>query len=142
MRLTEHDNEDPVPQSPPADVCLLLRAHAEARWLGHEVVPVIRELEHELDTAAGSGADVAYLEALAIEARHHAAETDAVSRELDDAAPAGDHGVLGNARRYYAAVRRLRATVDARVQQLLAAAGDASLTDDPAAPGNASAPIA
>jgi hypothetical protein len=141
MTFTANDPDDPVPQSPPADVCLLLRAHAEARWLGHEVVPLIRELEHDLEHHAGSGADVAYLEALAIEARQHAAETDAVGRELDDASPAGDHGVLSNARRYYAAVRRLRATVDARVQQLLAAATDASLSDDPAAPGNASAQI-
>jgi hypothetical protein len=142
MRFARNDIDDPVPQSPPADVCLLLRAHAEARWLGHEVVPVIRELEHELEHEAGSGADIAYLEALAIEARHHADETDAVSRELTASGPAGDHGVLSNARRYYAAVRRLRATVDARVQQLLAAAGDAAVTDDPASPGNASAPIA
>jgi hypothetical protein len=141
MTFTRDNSDDPAPQSPPADVCLLLRAHAEARWLGHEVVPAIRELERELEHGAGTGAGVAYLEALAIEARHHAAETDTVRRELDDLSPAGDHGVLGNARRYYAAVRRLRATVDARVQQLLAAAADASLTDDPSAPGNASAQI-
>ena len=62
-------------------------------------------------------------------------------RRSAGAASSGDHGVLSNARRYYAAVRRLRATVDARVQQLLAAAGDVSLSDDPAAPGNASAQI-
>ena len=36
----------PADQSPPADVCLLLRAHAEARWLSRELVPLIRELEH------------------------------------------------------------------------------------------------
>jgi hypothetical protein len=128
-------------QSPPADVCLLLRAHAEARWLGHEVVPVIRELEHELEHDLASGAGLAYLEALAIEARHHAAETDAVRNQLDALAPAGDHGVLGNAHRYHAAVRRLRATIDARIQQLLATAGDGPAAGDTAT-GDAAARIA
>jgi hypothetical protein len=123
-------------------VCLLLRAHAEARWLGHEVVPVIRELERELDHDAGSIADIAYLEALSIEARHHAEETDAVRAELDAIAPAGDHGVLSNAHRYHAAVRRLRATIDARIQQLLAAAAGISSAGESATPGSASAPIA
>jgi hypothetical protein len=136
------EQSHPGAAPPPADVCLLLRAHAEARWLGHEVVPVIRELEHELERDTESGADVAYLEALTIEARHHAEETDAVRRELDAMAPAGDHGVLGNAHRYHAAVRRLRATIDARVQQLLAAADEAPGVGESAAPGSASAPIA
>jgi hypothetical protein len=141
--MTPSPNQShPANQSPPADVCLLLRAHAEARWLGHEVVPVIRELERELDHGAGSGADVAYLEALSIEAQHHAAETDAVRLELDAQAPAGDHGVMGNAHRYHAAVRRLRATIDARVQQLLAAAGETPVAGESTAPGSASAPIA
>ncbi len=105
-------------QSPPADVCLLLRAHAEARWLSREVVPVIRELEQDL----ASDAALAYLEALRIEAQHHAGETDAARSELDALAPGGDHGVRANAHRYHAAVRTLRAAIDARVQQLLAAA--------------------
>jgi hypothetical protein len=111
-------------QSPPADVCLLLRAHAEARWLSREVVPVIRELEHEL----ASGTALAYLEALRIEAHHHAGETDAARSELDALGPGGDHGVRANAHRYHAAVRELRATIDARVQQLLAAAGEVACT--------------
>jgi hypothetical protein len=141
--MTPTSNESyPADQSPPADVCLLLRAHAEARWLGHEVVPVIRELERELEHESGSTADIAYLEALAIEAGHHAAETDAVRRELDALAPAGDHGVRANAHRYHAAVRRLRATIDARTQQLLAAAGEVAAPGETAAPGSASAPIA
>jgi hypothetical protein len=141
--MTPTPNEShPADQSPPADVCLLLRAHAEARWLAHEVVPVIRELERELEHETGSTADIAYLEALAIEACHHAAETDAVRRELNALAPAGDHGVLANAHRYHAAVRRLRATIDARIQQLLAAAGEIAAPGETAAPGSASAPIA
>ena len=112
-------------QSPPADVCLLLRAHAEARWLSREVVPVIRELEHDFS----SGAALAYLEALRIEAHHHAGDTDAARGEVDALAPAGDHGVLANAHRYHAAVRQLRAAIDARIQQLLAAAGDDACAD-------------
>ena len=31
--------------SPPSDVCLLLRAHAEQRWLSLEVGPVLRQLQ-------------------------------------------------------------------------------------------------
>jgi hypothetical protein len=65
-----------------------------------------------------------------------------VRTELDALAPAGDHGVMSNAHRYHAAVRRLRATIDARVQQLLAAAGEASPAGDSTTPGNASAGIA
>jgi hypothetical protein len=143
LRMTRSPNQPhAVDQAPPADVCLLLRAHAEARWLGHEVVPVIRELEAGLEHDLGSGAGLAYLEALSIEARHHAAETDASRSELDALAPAGDHGVRANAHRYHAAVRRLRATIDARIQQLLAAAGDAPADAEGSATGEASARIA
>jgi hypothetical protein len=121
----------PADQSPPADVCLLLRAHAEARWLSRERVPLVRELEHgrarEPEEDLASAAAVAYLEVLAIEARHHAAETDAARTELDALAPNADHALHGNARRYHAAVWRLRATIDRRVQRLLSDAGDATL---------------
>jgi hypothetical protein len=111
----------PANQSPPADVCLLLRAHAEARWLSRDVVPVIRELEHDFDSHA---ALTSYLETLRIEARHHAAETDAVRIELDALPPNGDHALHHNARRYHAAVRQLRTTVDRRAERLLATAVD------------------
>jgi hypothetical protein len=121
----------PADQSPPADVCLLLRAHAEARWLSRELVPLVRELEHdrasELEEDLASAAAVAYLEVLAIEARRHATETDAARSELDALAPNGHHALDCNARRYHAAVRRLRAVVDRRVQLLLADADDAAL---------------
>jgi len=119
----------PADQSPPADVCLLLRAHAEARWLSRELVPLVRELENgrtrepEEDLASAA----AYLEVLAIEARHHAAETEAARTELDALAPNADQGLHSNARRYHTAVRRLRATIDRRVQRLLSDADDATL---------------
>jgi hypothetical protein len=113
-------------QSPPADVCLLLRAHAEARWLRREAVPLIEELEHDL----GSRAALAYLEALCIEARRHGADTDAARIELDALPSHGDHELHDKARRYHAAVRRLRSVVHARAQILLAAAYDASAYAD------------
>jgi hypothetical protein len=113
-------------QSPPSDVCLLLRAHAEARWLSHEVVPVLRELEQR-DSLPNEqlGAALAYLEVLWIEACGRAAETDATRAELDLTNANGDHALHGNARRYHAAVRRLRKTVARRVIQLLAVPSDA-----------------
>jgi hypothetical protein len=121
----------PADQSPPADVCLLLRAHAEARWLSRELVPLVRELEHGRTREPGeelaSAAAVAYLEVLAFEARHHAAETDAARTELDALAANADLALHGNARRYHAAVLRLRATIDGRVQRLLSDAGDTTL---------------
>ncbi|HWX74442.1 MAG TPA: hypothetical protein VNZ05_03995 [Solirubrobacteraceae bacterium] len=110
---------NPVHKSPPADVCLLLRAHAEARWLSREMVPVIRELERDGNAHAGLAS---YLQTLRVEARRHAAETDAVRIELDAAPPAGEHELHYDARRYHAAVRRLRATIERRLQPLL---GDA-----------------
>ena len=123
----------PADQSPPADVCLLLRAHAEARWLSRELVPLVRELERgrtpEPEEDLASAAAVAYLEVLAIEARHHAAETDAARTELDALAPNADHALHGNARRYHAAVRRLRLTIARRVERVLAAPSDASMPD-------------
>lgn len=105
--------------TPPVDVCLLLRAHAEARWLGHEVVPVIRELEQD----PGSAAARAYLEVLALEARQHAAETDAARLELDLLLPSGGHALHSKARRYHAAVRRLRTRIERRIELLLSSDG-------------------
>ena len=120
----------PADQSPPADVCLLLRAHAEARWLSRELVPLIRELEHgrasEPEEDLASAAALAYLEVLAIEAHHHAAETDAARSELDALTPSGHRALPCNARRYHTAVRRLRAAIDGRLQQLLGEADDAA----------------
>ena len=117
--------------SPPADVSLLLRAHAEARWLGHEVIPVVRELEHgDALPSEQLGAALAYLEVLWIEARGRAAETDAARAELDAAGPNGNQALHSNARRYHAAVRRLRNTIERRVQRLLTVPSDTSVLAD------------
>jgi hypothetical protein len=112
----------PAPQFPHVDVCLLLRAHAEARWLSREVVPLIRELEYSGGSRAGLAS---YLVTLWVEARHHAAETDALRIELDALPPGVEHDLYYNARRYHAVVRRLRAAIDRRVQPLVGALPDA-----------------
>src|ERR1700730_13602093 len=108
--------------SPPSDVCLLLRAHAEARWLSHEVVPVLRELEHEeSETQEQLGAALAYLEVLWIESRKRAGETDAAYAELDATAVNGDRPLHAKARGYHAVVRSLRESLGLRVGRLLGA---------------------
>lgn len=115
--------------SPPADVCLLLRAHAEARWLSAEVVPVLRELERDDLPAEQLGAALAYVEVLWIEARGRAAETDAARADLDTIGPHGAQAIHSNARRYHVAVRRLRTTIYRRVERLIATSSDASACD-------------
>jgi hypothetical protein len=103
---------------PPPDVCLLLRAHAEARWLSNELVPLVRQLEQ----SPRAGAALSYLEVLRLDARRHAAETDAARLALDAVQPNGDAAMHSSARRYHAAVRRLRVRVDRRVALALDAA--------------------
>jgi len=114
------------PPTPAAEVCLLLRAHAEARWLGHELVPVLRELERgrprwdRSERTEQQMAALAYLEALWLDARARARETEAARLELDTSTPDADPSLCGKARRYHAAVRRLRERIARRVERLLA----------------------
>jgi hypothetical protein len=118
--MTNHS--DP---SPPSDVCLLLRAHAEQRWLCHEIVPVLRQLEQRDSLPEEqSGAALAYLEVLWIEAAGRAAETDAAYAELDAASSNGDRALSGKARGYHRAVRTLRDAVARHVAQLVAVPSD------------------
>jgi hypothetical protein len=105
--------------SEPSDICLLLRAHAEQRWLTTELLPVVRELEspgripdEEL------GAALAYLEVMWVDARRRAAETEAAVEALGPTAGGRSHVVSERARRYNAAVRRLRDSTDARVRRI------------------------
>jgi hypothetical protein len=97
------------------DVCLLLRAHAEARWPSNELTPVLREIEQR-DTIAEQqlGAALAYLEVLWIEAGARARETEAARVELD-ALGGGEQSLPDKARRYHSAVRRLRDVIERRV---------------------------
>jgi hypothetical protein len=105
--------------SQPSDICLLLRAEAEQRWLTREVLPVLGELERPGVVPEDQlGAALAYLEVLWLDACRRAVETDEAFVELN----AWDHGpqpgLCERARRYNAAVRRLRGTTGARVRRL------------------------
>jgi hypothetical protein len=104
----------------PPDVMLLLRAHAEQRWLSLEVIPVVRQLETgERLPEEQLPAAFAYLEVVWAEAVGLAREADAALRGLDalDLSEA-------EARRYHASVRALREAVARRVAVLVAAPVD------------------
>lgn len=123
------------------DVCLLLRAHAESRWLSNELAPVLLEIEQgETISDLQLGAALAYLEVLWIEAGARARETEAARVELD-ALGGGEQSLPEKARRYHAAVRRLRDGIERRVKRQLAvpanartrpSAADRRITDRPA----------
>jgi hypothetical protein len=114
------------------DVCLLLRAHAEARWLGNELTPVLFEIEQRETVAEQQlGAALAYLEVLWIEACARARETESARVELD-ALGGGDQALAEKARRYHAAVRRLRENIDRRVNIQLAVPDPSNERERPA----------
>jgi hypothetical protein len=125
-----HDSDPP----PPSDVCLLLRAHAEQRWLSMEVSPVLRQLQQRDSLPEEQlGAALAYLEVLWIEATQRAAETDAAYAQLEasertvetDASPASGGWTLpSNARRYRVAVLSLRDVIGRQVAALIATPSD------------------
>jgi hypothetical protein len=111
--------------SPPSDVCLLLRAHAEQQWLSKEVVPVIRELERPSTVPEEQlGAAMAYLEVIWQEARLRARETEAVFDEL--ARDLGGDALTDKAYRYHTAVANLREVAGKRVDRLLRGADTTS----------------
>jgi hypothetical protein len=122
-------NPDPINsrnprQSPAADVCLLLRAHGESRWLSNELAPVLREVEQrETISDRQLATALAYLEVLWIEAGARARETESARVELD-ALGSYDPSLYEKALRYHAAVRRLRDAIEARVCCLLAIPDD------------------
>jgi len=107
--------------SPPSDVCLLLRAYAEQRWLSREVIPVIRQLETpELLPEEQYGAAMAYMEVIWLEAQQRAQETDSAYAAL--IGPSGSDCPLSEkARRYHQTVYHLREVVARRVEPLMAA---------------------
>lgn len=99
----------------PSDVCLLLRADAEQRWLHREVIPVLRQVETRERLADEElGAALAYLEAMWGEASLRARATDAAHADLGGRG-GDEQGLGGRAGRYHAAVRALRELVGARV---------------------------
>jgi hypothetical protein len=103
----------------PSDVCLLLRADAEQRWLHHEVIPVLREIEApEQLPEEEVGAALAYLEAMWSEASLRARETDAAHHKLCSHEDQCD-ALSKPASRYHAAVRSLRGIVAERVMSFV-----------------------
>jgi hypothetical protein len=127
--------------SPPSDVCLLLRTHAEQRWLSQEVGSVLHQLRQRDSLPEEQlGAALAYLEVLWIEATQRAAETDAAYAEFeaceraakinnpdtepDAARPSGGWTLPSKARRYRVAVLTLRDVYGRQVAALLAAPCD------------------
>jgi hypothetical protein len=110
--------------SHPPDICLLLRAHGEQRWLFSEVVPVLRQLEQpDVLPEEQRGAALAYLEVLWLDAQLRASDTDAAHATLEATNPNGNRVLHEKAHRYHAAVRRQRATIASRIATL-ARAGD------------------
>jgi hypothetical protein len=112
----------------PPDVSLLLRAHSEQRWLSHEVIPVVRQIETpERLPEEQLPAAFAYLEVIWAEASNRAREADVALRKLDTFDPARQ-SLPVMARRYHTAVRVLREATARRVAVLIAAdyAGRAS----------------
>jgi hypothetical protein len=105
--------------SHPPDICLLLRAYAEQRWLTSELEPNLRELEraHAIPEEQ-LGAALAYVEVLWLDARGRAADTDAAFECLDPELSERHQLLHERARRYYLAVRRLRGQLEARVRGL------------------------
>jgi hypothetical protein len=123
LPMTDH----PLSSSHPPDICLILRAHGEQRWLISEVIPTVRQLEQpDAIDEDQVGAALAYLEVLWLDACQRAAETDAARDQLDRDAPA-DQVLFQKARRYHTAVRRLRAVVARRVAALTGVPNEASV---------------
>lgn len=103
----------------PADICLLLRVHAEQRWLANRVAPILRQLEQPGSVDEDDiGSALAYLEVIWLEAGLRAAETDAAYGKLEGAGDQSSLVIGEKARRYHAAVRRLRETIARRVRRL------------------------
>jgi hypothetical protein len=112
------------------DICLLLRAHGEQRWLISEVLPVLREIEQPSSIPEDQlGAALAYLEVLWLGARRRATDTDAARAELDLLDGDRDRVLYDKARRYHAAVRRLRGAVGRRAIALTRAGTGADAAD-------------
>jgi hypothetical protein len=106
---------------PPPDVSLLLRTHAEQRWLSGEVIPVIRQIEsHERLPEDQLPAAIAYLEVIWAEAMSRARETEAARCQLDELGYPDQH-LPDRARRCHGVVRTLREAVARRVAPLIAA---------------------
>ncbi len=107
-----------APSHPP-DICVLLHAHGEQRWLASEVMPVLRQLEQPAALPEDQrGAAIAYLEVLWLDAQMRAADTDAAYAKLQATHPNGDRALHEKAHRYHGAVRRQRSAIAERIATL------------------------
>ncbi|HEX5853460.1 MAG TPA: hypothetical protein VFY36_10250 [Solirubrobacteraceae bacterium] len=107
-----------APSHPP-DICVLLHAHGEQRWLFSEVVPVLRQLEQPACLPEDQrGAAIAYLEVLWLDAQLRAADTDAAHAKLEAAHANGDRLLHEKAHRYHATVHRERGAIAQRIAAL------------------------
>ncbi|HTU79985.1 MAG TPA: hypothetical protein VMF09_14615 [Solirubrobacteraceae bacterium] len=105
--------------SDPLEICLILRAHAEQLWLTSEVLPIVRQLELRARMPEDEvGAALAYLEVLWLDACQRAVETESARAALDLEHARRDRVLCEKARRYHAAVRRLRCALRPRVAAL------------------------
>jgi hypothetical protein len=105
----------------PADICLMLRSHAEELWLSGQVLPLVAQLEQRGGVPEEQlGAASAYLEVLWVDARRRASETEAAFRGLLFAQPSQSVLLHAQARGLHAAVRVRREHVALRVARLLA----------------------
>lgn len=112
----------------PPDICLMLRAHGEQRWLVSKVIPLLRQLEdHGAIEPEEIPPALAYLEVLWLEAGRRATETDAAAGKLHPPGGARATVLEEKAERYAAAVRRLRHAVDRRVRTLTAPGRESTL---------------
>lgn len=110
---------DPCEPSHPPDICLLLRAYAEQKWLTTELGPLLDDLERGGVVREDElGAALAYLEVMWVDACVRARGTDAAHASLDPAASERCRVLHERAARYYDAVRRQRAELGARVRRL------------------------
>jgi hypothetical protein len=125
----------PLPATPP-EVSLLLRAHAEQRWLSREVAPVAQQIETGACPRTGARlpteqlpAALAYLEVIWLEAARRAGDSDGALTCLDLSLPAASspdaQALAARARRYHATVLALRESLSRRVALLLAAPAEA-----------------
>ncbi len=107
--------------SSPADICLLLRAHGEHRWLTSQLLPVVRELETPGYVGeADMGAALAYLEVLTLDASRRASRTETALAALRSPETIHDRLFQSEVRRYHAAVRVLREDASRRIALLTA----------------------
>jgi hypothetical protein len=115
---------------PPVDTALLLRIHAEHRWLQEELMTVLDQLDDAASMRAGElKAALAYLEVTWGEELRRAEQTDAAFHRLERQSPAelDSSPLTRHARGYYSWVRNFRRTLAERVEPYVG--GDGAIAD-------------